>query len=660
MFPEETIPHQIRGYRVVRRLESRRGGRVFVAREEGPHGFARDVVLKLVADTTEGEHERRDELAREALISEKLNDPTIVRMHDFFTHGPWLVLVLEYVEGTSLSRVLEHLRERQQQLPEEAAFYVASTVMAALAKAHARTDEAGVQTPVIHRDVNPSNVLIARDATVKLSGFGLGKILNRTPDTAVGVVKGTPGYMSPEQSRGERVTEKSDVYGAALLTRELLTGKPDGDLGKASSRIPRELLVAIEAALEPDPARREITCAQLAEGIEKIADVDRGRRALRACVDAITPSAAPQVDSLPELAAADVKSDEYPAASPSTRPSMPRPPTPRSTTPGQMMPMARARTLVGIGRDRLPPPAVDDTQRRVGEAASLHVVETQRRVADRRLEETLPDPSAQAAEPNATTTTTTTNGSHAEPPPPPPPPTQAPPEITAASHPPTAPPKPRGTPMPSADAPKVVVEAGVIPPDPENFKVTKLSMRAISEQELAAARAEQAPDTQARERRKRGLGVVIAVVAAAVLVGLVALIVKLVRGRGAPSDDRTASITSSTRTTDEPTTNGSSTTAPTITSTSASASSKTKSPVTTVPKGFGRLTVKASGPGSIFIGDKSYGEVGDVVVVPCGYRWILVGKADGKGHLEKRLSKPQSVFVKCGSAGDTTVTIALR
>jgi serine/threonine protein kinase len=713
MFPGD-VPESIRGYRVVRRLDSRRGGRVYLAREDGPLGFSRTVVLKLVADTAEGDADRAAELAREALICAKLHHPAIVRMHDFFQEAPWLVLVLEYVEGTSLARLIDHLATKKRTLPETAAFYVASCVTNALAHAHALTDESGAKTPVIHRDVSPSNVLLARDATVKLSGFGLGKILDRTPDTAIGVVKGTPGYMAPEQAAGERATEKVDVYGAGLLCWQLVTGRsPDptlhgarlveqmagGDVDAIRKRLPRELVAAIEAALEPDPSAREITCAELAGWIAKIADVERGKKALRGCIDDMP---------LPDAGAIGTPA---PAPTPLDDRTRPTPPVAVLRAEAETRRIAPARTsltgpkaprmgtLLGIGSMPKPTPAgeevdeieldelpsVSETQRAVSPKGP-QVQETQRRVvppsfsSGRMPSPAVSPPSSPSPSPSPSPPP---EHSSAAPDVAPPPAAVEPPSgsirsETEIARPPTAPPKPLDRPMPAPDAPKVELRVtpppGMIEASADALRDTVISPRVRTGDHSAAIAAHRDDDVamaMAAQRRRKGQLVVLGIVGAVAFVGLVGLVVSLA-GRKSSSSEKEGSSTSSR----EPASTGAPIDATAKGNTKPSASSSnsnvvvnsgtakasaTKPPPTgAVPKGFGRLTVDAKTKAQVFIGDKSYGDIGDSLVVPCGWRWVFLGKADAKGRLEKRLSKSQSVFVKCGASPETHATIALK
>ena len=107
-----------------------------------------------------------------------------MRVIDFFEHDGKLVLALEHVDGTTLEQLLVYLAEKHKRLGDAAAFYIGQRLAGALADAHAATDADGKSTPIIHRNLTPENVLISVDGEVRLSGFGVGKILGRIARTA--------------------------------------------------------------------------------------------------------------------------------------------------------------------------------------------------------------------------------------------------------------------------------------------------------------------------------------------------------------------------------------------------------------------------------------------------------------------------------------------
>jgi serine/threonine protein kinase len=292
------LPSHIGEYEVVRRLSVGGGAEIFLGHETGPMGFSRDVVLKLVRAHGEGDPGHAAELAREARICARLQNPGIVRMYDFFEERGRLALVLEYVDGPALDELIAYLADHGEVLGDDEACYIAGSVIAALAHAHAMTDDTGARTPVLHRALSPKKVLVSRDASVKLTGFGLAKILDRTPDSAAGLIRATHS-MAPEHARGARVDERADVYAAGVLCWQLLAGKSKSptelehmmtgvlpSLRTLRSDLPRELVAAIDAALEPERVRRTITCASLSAWIAKVAHLQEGKAALRAHVEA--------------------------------------------------------------------------------------------------------------------------------------------------------------------------------------------------------------------------------------------------------------------------------------------------------------------------------------------------------------------------------------
>ena len=162
MDPLQDIPFEtLRGYRVIRRLATGGTSDVLLAKAEGPHGFERTVVLKLLLAHFRNEELMEKMFAREASAYARLSHPAIVKLYDFFSDSGQLVMALEYVDGLPLHRLRAMLKTSGDLLDDRASIFIAARIFAALAAAHAARDpESGEFAPVIHRDVNPSNVLI--------------------------------------------------------------------------------------------------------------------------------------------------------------------------------------------------------------------------------------------------------------------------------------------------------------------------------------------------------------------------------------------------------------------------------------------------------------------------------------------------------------------
>jgi serine/threonine protein kinase len=137
--------------------------------------------------------------------------------------GPFLVL--EYLEGHDLNDVWNNARQRRTPLPLGFTLRVGRDVCQALEVCHAFKDSRGRPSPIIHRDVALKNVMVTFDGRVKLLDFGLAKVEGRPGQTNVGMVKGTTGYMSPEQVIGAPLDIRTDLFSTGVLLHELLTGE---------------------------------------------------------------------------------------------------------------------------------------------------------------------------------------------------------------------------------------------------------------------------------------------------------------------------------------------------------------------------------------------------------------------------------------------------
>ena len=190
-------------------------------------------------------------LEREARLLAELDHPSILKVYDFVRRGERMWLVLEYVDGVTLEDVLK----KTKRLPEAFACAVALSVCRALAHAHAHG--------VVHRDVQPKNILIASDGSLKLANFSVAfdERLPTAPELLEGGTGyGGPSYMSPEQILGERADGRSDLFSLGVLLYEMLSGERpfDGPDDRSTSlRIRRDPVPplskkapGIDAALE--------------------------------------------------------------------------------------------------------------------------------------------------------------------------------------------------------------------------------------------------------------------------------------------------------------------------------------------------------------------------------------------------------------------------
>jgi len=220
---------------------------VFRARAKGEDGFTRTVVIKRIRADLESSPEVTAMFDAEAQLAQRLRHGGIAQLLDHGMDGaPYLVL--EYVDGVSLDALLAHLRATGGALALADALYVVEQVAEALAYAHRLRGDDGVPLGLVHRDVNPRNILLSGEGVVKLTDFGIARIARRPPaHTMPGVVKGSLGYMAPEQMRGAPVDARTDQFALGVVLHELVSG--DNPLGDAETL--REAIEVIARGLPP-------------------------------------------------------------------------------------------------------------------------------------------------------------------------------------------------------------------------------------------------------------------------------------------------------------------------------------------------------------------------------------------------------------------------
>ena len=283
----ETTRGRCGRYEILQRLGAGGMAEVFKARMTGPAGFRRDVVLKRLLPTTKDDQEFVNMFADEARILGALNHPNVVQAFDFSTDDLEPFLVLEYIEGPSLSRLLTSGRP----IAPAIAAYIGREICRALDHVHGATETDGTPLRLVHRDVTPSNVIVTPAGAVKLIDFGIARSAKAIQSTRVGVVKGKPGYLSPEQLSGveeEKIDGRADLFALGTVLYELLTAerlfRGDTDLvtmhhvlhlkiaapSRRNPAVPRALERIVMRALERDPARRYASAAAMARDLDDV------------------------------------------------------------------------------------------------------------------------------------------------------------------------------------------------------------------------------------------------------------------------------------------------------------------------------------------------------------------------------------------------------
>jgi serine/threonine-protein kinase len=242
---------QIGKYVVRRKIAEGGMAEIYLCASTGPEGFQKEVVIKRVRAGLAGDSDFVEMFIAEARLASQISHANVVQIFDFDKHEDTYYLAMEYVRGRSLWDLRKRCKERMTPLPPLLVAQIGREVAAALHGAHQLT-VGGQPVNLVHRDVSPHNVLLSYDGAVKLTDFGIAKAGNRL--SAVGVLKGKFAYMSPEQSRGEAVDPRTDVFALGIVLWELLTGGRlfEGDSDIAVLRAVQQSVIAPPRRLNPD------------------------------------------------------------------------------------------------------------------------------------------------------------------------------------------------------------------------------------------------------------------------------------------------------------------------------------------------------------------------------------------------------------------------
>lgn len=290
--PKARSPVAFGPYIITRRIA--RGGmaEIYRARTRGQDPEqTRWVALKLMRSSIGHEDLRLRLFDREARIASRLDHENVVPIYE---HGQEMgrpYLAMEYVRGRDLSHLLKNEKKGREVVPYELGLYVGLLAARGLGHAHRQTDEAGRPLDIVHRDISPGNVMVGYDGAVKVLDFGVAR-MNETQGfhTQTGTLRGKFAYMSPEQTLGEDLDARSDVFSLGTLLYELLTGincfraaNPIATLervqglrpvppGRANRHIPKSVDKILARCLAKDKRRRFADGLALADAIGEFLD----------------------------------------------------------------------------------------------------------------------------------------------------------------------------------------------------------------------------------------------------------------------------------------------------------------------------------------------------------------------------------------------------
>ena len=195
---------------------------VYLARLSGAGGFQRFVAIKRLHPHLANDQEFVQMFLDEARLAARLHHPNVVPILEIGESPQGYYLVMEYVEGDTLARLLARAAGQGQRLPTPIALRILIDSMAGLHGAHELRDDRGSLLGLVHRDVSPQNVLVGIDGVSRITDFGVARAASRISATRVGQLKGKLAYMAPEQATGADIDRRADVFSAGVMIWETL------------------------------------------------------------------------------------------------------------------------------------------------------------------------------------------------------------------------------------------------------------------------------------------------------------------------------------------------------------------------------------------------------------------------------------------------------
>lgn len=284
---DERPPRTIGRYELHGVLASGGMARVHFGRVSGAGGFSRPVAIKRLHPQLANDPEFVTMFVDEARLCGRIRHPNVVATLDVVKTDDELFIVMEYIAGETLSKLLRLAAARSVPTSPKIVASIVASVLHGLHAAHHAKDERGRELGIVHRDVSPQNILVGADGAARLLDFGIAKAAGRLQTTRDGQVKGKVGYMPPEQLSGDPVTPQVDIYAASVVLWEALVGRKlfDGETEAAvfaravqavvptPSSIDRRLGPEVDAlvlrGLARAPSERYATAREMALDLEQ-------------------------------------------------------------------------------------------------------------------------------------------------------------------------------------------------------------------------------------------------------------------------------------------------------------------------------------------------------------------------------------------------------
>jgi serine/threonine protein kinase len=289
LFEPGTGRQRVDRYELMGEIASGGMATVYLARLSGVGGFRRFVAMKRLHPHLAGEKEFVEMFLDEARLAAGIHHPNVVSILEVGASPVGYYLVMEYVEGDTLARLLARAASTGQRLPTPVAVRIVLASLGGLHAAHELKDDEGRNLELVHRDVSPQNILVGIDGVARITDFGVARATSRLTSTRVGQLKGKLAYMAPEQASGDKLDRRADVFSAGVLIWETFASKrlfkadneaatlqrvmnePIPDLQRIAPHLSAELCAVVMRALDRDRDKRYASAAELSSALETAA-----------------------------------------------------------------------------------------------------------------------------------------------------------------------------------------------------------------------------------------------------------------------------------------------------------------------------------------------------------------------------------------------------
>lgn len=223
--PPEQQKGQVGQYYLMEKIAQGGMAEIFKGLSYDVHGLKKTVCIKKILPQLSASTEFIDSLIDEAKLAVRLVHGNIAQTYDLGKVGDDYFMVMEFVDGKSLSQIHKRCQAAGNLIPISFLCSFASEILNGLNYMHRRTDDGGMPLHVVHRDISPQNIMVSYSGTVKIIDFGIAKAVFKVGSTDSGILKGKFAYMSPEQAHGDAIDHRSDIFSLGIILHEMLTGK---------------------------------------------------------------------------------------------------------------------------------------------------------------------------------------------------------------------------------------------------------------------------------------------------------------------------------------------------------------------------------------------------------------------------------------------------